>query len=150
MSSGGGGGAVTPGSGPGGLNNQEVNGLMQTIDQQKKNIEEYENKSKLMQKEIEDLKSAAKDLVPAVNVCTSQKRTLEPFLEPLSHHSTPCINTFLIFHFLPCTTQWEESFSKHLWFAIVIVFWLKWAGYLAVAGLNLLAQISDRISPCGV
>ena len=89
MSSGGGGGAVTPGSGPGGLNNQEVNGLMQTIDQQKKNIEEYENKSKLMQKEIEDLKLAAKDLVPAVNVCTSQKRTLEPFLEPLSHQSTP-------------------------------------------------------------
>ena len=46
--------------------------------------------------------------------------------------------------------QWGESFSKHLWFAIVIVFWLKWAGYLAVAGLNLLAQISDRISPFGV
>ena len=32
-----------------------------------------------------------------------------------------------------------------LWF-----FWLKWAGYLAVAGLNLLAQISDRRSPYGV
>ena len=31
--------------------------------------------------------------------------------------------------------------------AIVIVFWLKWAGYLSVEGLNLLAQISDRISP---
>ena len=29
-------------------------------------------------------------------------------------------------------------------------FWLKWAGYLAVAGLNLLAQIYDRISPYGV
>ena len=29
--------------------------------------------------------------------------------------------------------------------AMVIVFWLKWAGYL-----NLLAQISDRISPFGV
>ena len=26
----------------------------------------------------------------------------------------------------------------------LIFFWLKWAGYLAVAGLNLLAQISDR------
>ena len=46
--------------------------------------------------------------------------------------------------------QWGESFSKHLWFANVNVFWLKWAGYLAVAGLNLLAQISDRISPFGV
>ena len=34
--------------------------------------------------------------------------------------------------------------------AIVILFWLKWAGYLAMAGLNLLAQISDRISPYGV
>ena len=113
MSSGGGGGAVTPGSGPGGLNNQEVNGLMQTIDQQKKNIEEYENKSKLLQKEIEDLKSAAKDLVPAVNVCTSQKRTLEPFLEPLSHQSTPCINTFLLlFHFLSCTRESQTKFCK--------------------------------------
>ena len=29
-------------------------------------------------------------------------------------------------------------------------FWLKFAGYLAIAGLNLLAQISDRISPFGV
>ena len=34
--------------------------------------------------------------------------------------------------------------------AIVILFWLKWAGYLAVAGLNLLAQLSDRRSPYGV
>ena len=99
-SGGGGGGAVTPGSGPGGLNNQEVNGLMQTIDQQKKNIEEYENKLKLSQKEIEDLKSAAKDLVPAVNVCTSQKRTLEPFLEPLSHQSKPLVSILYALSFL--------------------------------------------------
>ena len=41
-------------------------------------------------------------------------------------------------------------FSKQTSVAIVIVFWLKWAGYLAVAGLNLLAQISDRISPGSV
>ena len=47
-------------------------------------------------------------------------------------------------------TQWKESFSKHLWFAFVVVFLAEWAGYLAVAGLNLLAQISDRISPYGV
>ena len=33
---------------------------------------------------------------------------------------------------------------------IVILFWLKWARYLAVAGLNLLAQLSDRRSPFGV
>ena len=26
-----------------------------------------------------------------------------------------------------------------------IVFWLKWAGYLAVIGLNLLSQLTDRI-----
>ena len=39
--------------------------------------------------------------------------------------------------------------NKYLW-PIVFVFCLKWAGYLAVASLNLLAQISDRISPFGV
>ena len=33
---------------------------------------------------------------------------------------------------------------------LLLFFWLKWAGYLAVAGLNLLAQLSDRISPSGV
>ena len=44
------------------------------------------------------------------------------------------------------TPQWEESFSKHLWFAFVIgVFWLKWAGYLVVAGLNLHTLLSYRI-----
>ena len=46
--------------------------------------------------------------------------------------------------------QWEESFFPKTSVAIVILFWLKWAGYLAMAGLNLLAQISDRISPSGV
>ena len=48
------------------------------------------------------------------------------------------------------TAQWEESFFTKISVAIVILFWLKWAGYLAVAGLNLLAQLSDRISPSGV
>ena len=33
---------------------------------------------------------------------------------------------------------------------LLLFFRLKWAGYLAVAGLNLLAQISDRISHFGV
>ena len=33
---------------------------------------------------------------------------------------------------------------------LLLFFWLKWAGYLAVAGLNLLAQMSDRRSPSGV
>ena len=48
-----------------------------------------------------------------------------------------------------------EHSGKSLFFpktsvAIVILFWLEWAGYLAMAGLNLLAQLSDRISPYGV
>ena len=47
-------------------------------------------------------------------------------------------------------TQWEQSFFPKTSVAIVILFWLKWAGYLAMAGLNLLAQLSDRISPYGV
>ena len=47
-------------------------------------------------------------------------------------------------------SEWEESFFPKTSVAIVILFWLKWAGYLAMAGLNLLAQISDRISPYGV
>ena len=47
-------------------------------------------------------------------------------------------------------TQWEESFFPKTSVTIVILFWLKWAGYLAVAGLNLLAQLSDRRSPYGV
>ena len=46
--------------------------------------------------------------------------------------------------------QWEEKFFSKTSVAIVILFWLKWAGYLAMAGLNLLAQLSDRISPYGV
>ena len=46
--------------------------------------------------------------------------------------------------------QWEESFFPKTSVTIVILFWLKWAGYLAVAGLNLLAELSDRIRPNGV
>ena len=45
--------------------------------------------------------------------------------------------------------QWEEYFFPKTSVAIIL-FWLKWAEYLAVAGLNLLAQLSDRISPYGV
>ena len=43
----------------------------------------------------------------------------------------------------PVHAQWEESFFPKTSVTIVILFWLKWAGYLAVAGLNLLAQLSD-------
>ena len=45
----------------------------------------------------------------------------------------------------------EESLLPNICgLPLLLFFWLKWAGYLAVAGLNLLAQISDRISPFGV
>ena len=57
---------------------------------------------------------------------------------------------FLIILTCSFSSQWEESFFPKTSVAIVILFWLKWAGYLAVAGLNLLAQLSDRISPYGV
>ena len=52
-------------------------------------------------------------------------------------------------HLFPQRTEGRVFFPKTS-VAIVILFWLKWAGYLAVAGLNLLAQLSDRISPSGV
>ena len=57
---------------------------------------------------------------------------------------------FCLEFFLHFSAQWEESFFPKTSVGIVILFWLKWAGYLAVAGLNLLAQLSDRISPSGV
>ena len=44
-------------------------------------------------------------------------------------------------HITTYMAQWGESFFKHLCFVIIIVFWLKWAGYLAVAGMNLLPLI---------
>ena len=50
----------------------------------------------------------------------------------------------------PGEAQWEESFFPKTSVAIVILFCLKWAGYLAVEGLNLLSQLSDRRSPYGV
>ena len=58
--------------------------------------------------------------------------------------------TPLSFHYNTPDAQWEESFFPKTSVAIVILFRLKWAGYLAMTGLNLLAQISDRISPFGV
>ena len=44
----------------------------------------------------------------------------------------------------------ESLFPNICGLPLLLFFWLKWAGYLAVAGLNLLAQISDRISPDSV
>ena len=44
----------------------------------------------------------------------------------------------------------ESLFPNICGLPLLLFFWLKWAGYLAVAGLNLLAQISDRISHFGV
>ena len=54
----------------------------------------------------------------------------------------------LYMHIIQKAHSGESFFQTSV--AIVIVFWLKWAGYLAVACLNILAQISDRISPFGV
>ena len=48
-----------------------------------------------------------------------------------------------------CTVE-RVFLPKNCGLPLLLFFWLKWAGYLAVAGLNLLAQISDRISPFGV
>ena len=59
---------------------------------------------------------------------------------------TKCFN-FLSSHFAMRTFcsiahRCQKNY-KRLCFAIV--FWLKWAGHPAVIGLNLLAQLSDRI-----
>ena len=72
-----------------------------------------------------------------------------PTCVSLNHHYLMCTNGYH-FTFICYTPQWEESFFPKTSVAIVILFWLIWAGYLAVAGLNLLAQLSDRISPSGV
>ena len=44
----------------------------------------------------------------------------------------------------------ESLFPNKLLWPLLLFFWLKWAGYLAVTVLNLLAQSSDRRSPYGV
>ena len=51
----------------------------------------------------------------------------------------------------PSALHSEESlFLNSVLCLCFCFFWMKWAGYLAVAGLNLLGQISDRISHFGV
>ena len=63
---------------------------------------------------------------------------------------TPLSQLRIVLHCIWLLHSEESLFSnKHLW-PLLLFFWLKWAGYLAVAGLNLLAQISDSISPFGV
>ena len=44
----------------------------------------------------------------------------------------------------------ESSVFPNICALVVVVFWLKWAGYLGVAGLNLLSLLSDRVSPGSV
>jgi len=44
----------------------------------------------------------------------------------------------------------ESLFPNICGLPLLLFFWLKWAGYPAVEGLNLLAQTSDRTSPFGV
>ena len=57
--------------------------------------------------------------------------------------------TFLTQIFASCHSG-KSLFPNICGMPLLLFFWLKWAEYLAVAGLNLLAQISDRISPSGV
>ena len=85
-----------------------------------------------------------------------EKRGVEVHVEHsyLLHRPGMAVNSFFVFAFCKTIIDWLHTvrrvFFQTLCFAIVIVFWLKWTGYLAVAGLNLLAQKSDRISPFGV
>ena len=68
-----------------------------------------------------------------------------------THFSPSCSDTGQNLGYPVVTpSQWKESFPNICGLPLLLFFWLKWAGYLAVAGLNLLAQISDRISPYGV
>ena len=53
-----------------------------------------------------------------------------------------------LFRFSLCTVG-RVFFSKLLW-PLLLFSWLKWARYLAVAGLNLLPLLFDRVSPFGV
>ena len=80
------------------------------------------------------------DKCPGYSTCKPRQTPSACVACRCSHSKTP-VRTL---------AQWEESFFPKTSVAIVILFWLKWAGYLAVAGLNLLAQLSDRISPYGV
>ena len=63
---------------------------------------------------------------------------------PREYSSCFCKEVFLLNH------SGESLFPNICGLPLLLFFWLKWAGYLAVAGLNLLAQISDRISHFGV
>ena len=47
-------------------------------------------------------------------------------------------------------TQWRESFFQTSVAIVIVLFWLKWAGYLAMAGLNFLPLLFDRVSPFGM
>ena len=60
--------------------------------------------------------------------------------------------TMATYHLLwrGCMHSGESLFPNICGLPLLLFIWLKWAGYLAVAGLNLLTQISERISPFGV
>ena len=83
------------------------------------------------------------------NVCRERHRVSTSCFPPLSRSYFLWMQG-LSFTFEQLTAR--RLFSPNSVFVIVIgFFWLKWAGYLAVAGLNLLAQIlSDRIIPDNV
>ena len=46
--------------------------------------------------------------------------------------------------------HWEKFFFQTCGLPLLLFFWLKWAGYLAVAGLNLPPLLPDRVSPFGL
>ena len=74
--------------------------------------------------------------------------------ESLGRNKIKCLAKLLVclhssLNLYPFTVRESLFSNKHLW-PLLLFFRLKWAGYLAVAGPNLLAQISDRISPLGV
>ena len=57
-----------------------------------------------------------------------------------------CQILYVVIHWI--LSQFGGSFSKHLCFIIVVtVSWLKWAGYLIVAGLDLLHLSTDKQNP---
>ena len=67
--------------------------------------------------------------LPKVKSLDKFKKTPLFFSQALEKHCTSCLE------------RGKYNFQT-LFFAIIIVFWLRWTGYIAMEGLNLLAQRS--------
>ena len=74
---------------------------------------------------------------------TQEKSSLATIFE------SPLENGHTIVEFVALHSE-ESLFPNICGLPLLLFIWLKWARYLAVAGLNLLAQISDTRSPSGV